>query len=232
MTLLDAPKFDEVRDPPQSIDSLRLGRFRVCSARDLVAFLRPARRLALELEYPHARPHGRQQLPRRREQNDLQKAYGIWLHDTDWQQHQAQLPTSYSFSRFQQDWSRTSPTTIRRHPKPQDCRGACVWKRAAGRRTHQRPKERRSKPDLRPQNAHPQTSPPPAKNSTSARSSTGREAGVSTTRTRPKPSPPALAAEGCLSSALLKTRVRQQSAWGLWPKLQPTPPRRRRNFQP
>jgi len=43
------------------------------------------------------------------EQNDLQKAYGIWLHDKDWQQHQAQQPSSYPFSRFEQDWSRTSP---------------------------------------------------------------------------------------------------------------------------
>jgi len=41
------------------------------------------------------------------EQNDLQKAYGIWIHDSDWQKH-AQS-TVYPFARFQQDWSPTGP---------------------------------------------------------------------------------------------------------------------------
>jgi hypothetical protein len=36
------------------------------------------------------------------EHNDLQKAYAIWLHDKDWQQHQSQI-TSYPFTRFQED---------------------------------------------------------------------------------------------------------------------------------
>jgi hypothetical protein len=42
------------------------------------------------------------------EQNDLQKAYGIWMHDPDWQKHPG-IYHFYSFSRFQDDWSRTSP---------------------------------------------------------------------------------------------------------------------------
>jgi hypothetical protein len=42
------------------------------------------------------------------EQNDLPKAYGIWIHDKDWQQHPAQSG-AYPFSRFQDDWSPTSP---------------------------------------------------------------------------------------------------------------------------
>jgi len=42
------------------------------------------------------------------EQNDLQKAYGIWEHDPDWQKHPGQYHF-YPFSRFQDDWSRTSP---------------------------------------------------------------------------------------------------------------------------
>lgn len=42
------------------------------------------------------------------EQNDLSKAYGIWMNDPNWQQHPQKYP-SYSFSRFQDDWSRTSP---------------------------------------------------------------------------------------------------------------------------
>jgi len=42
------------------------------------------------------------------EQNDLSKAYGIWFHDPHWQQHPAQY-SAYTFARFQDDWSRTSP---------------------------------------------------------------------------------------------------------------------------
>jgi hypothetical protein len=42
------------------------------------------------------------------EKNDLPKAYGIWTHDKDWQQHPAQNG-AYPFSRFQGDWSSTSP---------------------------------------------------------------------------------------------------------------------------
>ncbi len=41
------------------------------------------------------------------EQNDLQKAYGIWTHDSDWQQHPDKNKI-YPFARFQQDWSPTS----------------------------------------------------------------------------------------------------------------------------
>ena len=42
------------------------------------------------------------------EANDLQKAYGVWEHDKNWQQHPAQF-TTYPFSRFQDDWGPTSP---------------------------------------------------------------------------------------------------------------------------
>lgn len=42
------------------------------------------------------------------EEKDLPKAYGIWIHDKNWQQHPAQNST-YPFARFQQDWSSTSP---------------------------------------------------------------------------------------------------------------------------
>ncbi|MGH9600362.1 MAG: hypothetical protein ACRD27_10900 [Terracidiphilus sp.] len=42
------------------------------------------------------------------EQNDLTKAYGIWFHDRNWQQHPAKYD-AYTFARFQDDWSRTSP---------------------------------------------------------------------------------------------------------------------------
>jgi hypothetical protein len=41
------------------------------------------------------------------EQNDLNKAYGIWFHDPNWQQHPAEY-NQYGFNRFQQDWAPTS----------------------------------------------------------------------------------------------------------------------------
>jgi len=42
------------------------------------------------------------------EKNDLAAAYGVWVHDKDWQKHPEQHSV-YPFSRFQQDWSSTSP---------------------------------------------------------------------------------------------------------------------------
>jgi hypothetical protein len=42
------------------------------------------------------------------EANDLQKAYGIWVHDKNWQQHPQNF-TVYPYSRFVGDWSPTSP---------------------------------------------------------------------------------------------------------------------------
>ncbi len=41
------------------------------------------------------------------EQNDDKKAYGIWFHDPNWQQHPQEY-SDYSFDRFEQDWSATS----------------------------------------------------------------------------------------------------------------------------
>jgi len=43
------------------------------------------------------------------EKNDLPAAYGIWLHDKNWQQHPPPQTSPYPFSRFQDDWSGTSP---------------------------------------------------------------------------------------------------------------------------
>jgi hypothetical protein len=42
------------------------------------------------------------------EKNDLKDAYGIWMHDPNWQQHPDEYHT-YPFSRFQDDWSSSSP---------------------------------------------------------------------------------------------------------------------------
>ena len=41
------------------------------------------------------------------EQNNLSAAYGVWLHDPDWQKH-PEKAGSYTFQRFQQDWSSSS----------------------------------------------------------------------------------------------------------------------------
>ena len=37
------------------------------------------------------------------EKNDLAAAYGVWIHDRDWQKH-PEKNGSYEFNRFQQDW--------------------------------------------------------------------------------------------------------------------------------
>ena len=42
------------------------------------------------------------------EKNDLPAAYGIWIHDKNWQQHPARSG-AYTFDRFQGDWSSQSP---------------------------------------------------------------------------------------------------------------------------
>jgi hypothetical protein len=41
------------------------------------------------------------------EKNDLPAAYGVWVHDKNWQQHPEKY--SYKFERFEKDWSATSP---------------------------------------------------------------------------------------------------------------------------
>jgi hypothetical protein len=41
------------------------------------------------------------------EKNDLADAYGIWIHDADWQKH-PDKNAAYPFTRFQQDWSPNS----------------------------------------------------------------------------------------------------------------------------
>ena len=42
------------------------------------------------------------------ESNDLAAAYGVWMHDKNWQQH-TQRYDAYPFGRFEQDWSPQSP---------------------------------------------------------------------------------------------------------------------------
>jgi hypothetical protein len=108
MTLLDAPKFDEVRD--------RRNRLMLSVSATAVGVLIIVWWLAAgrPVDWPwnwnahlfgrHAVNHFLGQV----EKNDLAGAYGTWVHDKDWQQH-PQQHSVYPFARFQQDWSPQSP---------------------------------------------------------------------------------------------------------------------------
>jgi hypothetical protein len=108
MTLLDAPVFDERRD--------RRRRVALFSAGGLLVVLLTGWWLfaGMPVDWPwNWNNHllGRSAVNNflsAVEQNDLPKAYGIWIHDKDWQQHPNQTG-AYPYSRFQGDWSRTSP---------------------------------------------------------------------------------------------------------------------------
>ena len=108
MTLLDAPKFDVARD--------RRKRVIIYSTAGLLFVLFVAWWLVagMPADLPwnwNNHLHGRaavNEFLTAVEKNDLTKAYGIWTHDKDWQQHPAQNG-AYPFSRFQDDWSPTSP---------------------------------------------------------------------------------------------------------------------------
>lgn len=108
MTLLDAPKFDAARD--------RRNRMILSGAGVLVFVLFVAWWLVAgrPVDWPwnwNTHLFGRAEINNfltAVEQNDLQKAYGIWLHDPEWKQHPGKY-SYYNFSRFQDDWSRTSP---------------------------------------------------------------------------------------------------------------------------
>ena len=41
------------------------------------------------------------------EKNDMNAAYGVWMHDENWQQHKDKLG-SYTLDRFQEDWGPSS----------------------------------------------------------------------------------------------------------------------------
>ena len=107
MTLLDAPEFDEARD--------RRRRVILYSAGVLLLVLIVGWWLVagMPADWPwdwNSHLMGRMTVNRfltAVEQNDLPRAYGIWLHDPNWQQHPAQ-GGAYPFSRFQQDWSPAS----------------------------------------------------------------------------------------------------------------------------
>jgi hypothetical protein len=108
MTLLDAPKFDEVRE--------RRKRLIFSGSAGLVFVLIVSWWLVAgrPVDFPwnwNASLFGRFTINhffQAVEKNDLQTAYGVWIHDKDWQQHPAHHGT-YQFDRFQKDWSPNSP---------------------------------------------------------------------------------------------------------------------------
>jgi len=108
MTLLDAPVFDEKRDRRRHVILLSAGGLL------LVLFVGWWLVAGRPVDWPwNWNNHllGRataNEFLEAVEKNDLSKAYGIWTHDKDWQQHPSQNG-AYPFSRFQDDWSTTSP---------------------------------------------------------------------------------------------------------------------------
>ncbi len=108
MTLLDAPVFDEVRERRRTWILSSAG------ALLLVLFVGWWLFAGRPVDWPwnwNSYLQGRMTVNAfltAVEKNDLPTAYGIWLHDKNWQQHPA-LTGPYPFSRFQDDWSTTSP---------------------------------------------------------------------------------------------------------------------------
>ncbi len=107
MTLMDAPKFD-------SAGSRRRTQLFSAVAAGLVVLLLAAWLVAgRPIDFPwtwwtywsgeRTAEHFLQAV----ESNDLQRAYGIWENDADWQQHKEKYLT-YSFDRFSADWGQNS----------------------------------------------------------------------------------------------------------------------------
>lgn len=107
MTLLDAPRFDEARD--------RRNRLILFGGAGIIAVLVVSFWLlsGMPLDWPwnwYSHLRGRaviNQFLGDVEKNDMKRAYGLWIHDAEWQQHPDKTG-SYTFVRFQQDWSPTS----------------------------------------------------------------------------------------------------------------------------
>lgn len=108
MTLLDAPIFDEARARRNKIVAWS-------SVAGLVALFILWWFLAgRPIDWPwhwNAHMFGRAAVSRFMddiEKNDMQAAYGVWVHDKNWQQHPDQHAT-YPFARFKEDWNPNSP---------------------------------------------------------------------------------------------------------------------------
>ena len=108
MTLLDAPQFD----PQRARRKLLIVQ---CSAGAILLLLIAAWLVAhrpVDWPWNWSRYYfGRAAVNRflgAVEADDLPRAYGIWVDDKDWEKHPQQYG-AYPYSRFQGDWSPTSP---------------------------------------------------------------------------------------------------------------------------
>ena len=107
MTLLDAPVFDEAREKRKMTIGYSI-------AGGLVALFILWWILAgRPVDWPwrwNSHLFGRIAINRFMtdiENNDLESAYGVWVHDKNWKQHPRQF--GYSFARFSEDWNPASP---------------------------------------------------------------------------------------------------------------------------
>ena len=108
MTLLDAPKFDEVRDRRNRM--ILFGSAGSVFVLIVLWWLVAGRPLDFPWNW-NASLFGRitvNHFFEALEKNDLQTAYGVWIHDKNWQQH-PDKHSGYRFERFQKDWSAMSP---------------------------------------------------------------------------------------------------------------------------
>lgn len=107
MTLLDAPVYDEVKAKRRSVTLYTIASVAVVL---FIAWWLVAGR---PVDFPwnwNAHLFGRSAINRfltAVEQNDMPKAYGIWVHDPDWQQHLDRHKT-YPFARFERDFGNDS----------------------------------------------------------------------------------------------------------------------------
>jgi hypothetical protein len=107
MTLLDAPRFDEAKDRRKRI--IVVSSVATFTAL-VIAFWIVS---GFPIDWPwhwFAHMRGRTVVTRFMqdvEKNDMAAAYGVWIHNPDWQKKNAE-DAGYTFARFQEDWSPTS----------------------------------------------------------------------------------------------------------------------------
>lgn len=107
MTLLDAPKFDEVGSRRRSV--LVKGFF----AGFLLAFIAAWLVVGHPLDAPWtwwtywAGTRATENFLQAVEKNDMPRAFGIWVNDANWQQHAGNY-AKYPYERFLEDWGPNS----------------------------------------------------------------------------------------------------------------------------
>jgi hypothetical protein len=108
MTLMDAPKFDPAREKRKKLTA------QIVAASVVVLIVAWWLVAGRPVDWPWNWNHywfGRMAANRfltAIEANDFNKAYGVWVHDKNWQQHPQRYAT-YPTSRFMDDWGPTSP---------------------------------------------------------------------------------------------------------------------------